>query len=190
MVFSEAKAKRAISFFEKRLTHTRGRFARKPFIPLPWERKIIWELFGCEQRPGIRQYDAAYVEIAKKNGKTEFAAGLGLCSLVIDNEPGAECYCAATTRDQANVLHRVARQMVRNSSALSDYLEIIDSTKLIRIPNDPESFFQAISAEAGSHDGINPHFAVYDELHRVKNRDLLDVLRYGADARDQPLLSD
>ena len=185
--FNETKAKEAIWFFKDRLTHTRGRFSGKPFIPLPWQRKIIWEIFGCEQRPGIRQYDTAYVEIAKKNGKTEFAAGLALCSLVIDEEPGAECYAAATTRDQANVLHRCARQMVRNNPVLADYLEIIDSTKLIRIRNDPESFFQAISAEAGSHDGINPHFAVYDELHRVKNKDLLDVLRYGSDARDQPL---
>ena len=124
--------------------------AGKPFILTPWERTIVWDLFGTEQRPGVRQYDTAYIEIPKKNGKTEFAAGLALCALVIDEEPGAECYCAATTRDQANILHRVAKQMVRNSPALSLYLDIIDTSNLIRIRNDPESFFRAISAEAGS----------------------------------------
>jgi phage terminase large subunit-like protein len=178
-----------VRLFERRLTHTKGQYARKPFmLGLEWQRRIVTEIFGTVKSNGMRQYTTAYVEIPKKNGKTELAAGIALGGLLVDEEPGAEVYMAASTRDQAGICFRVAAQMVRNNPALTRICRIIDSTKTIHLRDDPSSFLKAISADAGTQDGINPSMAVFDELHRQPNSDLWDVLAYGMATRRQPLL--
>jgi phage terminase large subunit-like protein len=187
-VFVEENALVAIRFFEKILTHTKGIYARKPFELLEWQRQILWDVFGTCRGNGLREYTTVYCEVPKKNGKTELAAGIALLGLVMDDEPGAEVYIAAASRDQASIGFRVAAQMVRNSPRLNDMCRIIDSTKTILKKDDPNSFLRAISADAGTQDGINPHIAVFDELHRQRNSDLWDVLKYGMATRSQPLL--
>jgi phage terminase large subunit-like protein len=187
-MFSQEHADIAIRFFERRLTHTKGKYAKKRFQLRPWQRQIISDLFGTLRSDGLRQYHTAYVSIGKKNGKTEIAAGIALFGLTCDNEPGVEVYSAASTRDQASIAFRVAAQMVRNDEVLSDMCRIIDSTKTILLRDDPSCFYKAISADAGTQDGINPHFVIFDELHRQRTRDLWDVLKFGGDTRAQPLL--
>jgi len=186
-MFDESKASRAINFFERHLRHTKGRFAGQPFILAPWQRKLIGELFGTVGRDGLRQYRRAYCEVPKKNGKSELAAGVALYLLLADGEPGAEIYSAAATRDQASIVFRVAASMVRRNQDLAALCKIIDSTKTIYLKDDNDSFYKAISADAGTQDGINPHGVVFDELHRQKKRDLWDVLTYGTDTRSQPM---
>jgi len=181
------KADEVIRFFEKHLTHTKGKYAKQKFILAPWQRTIIRDLFGTLRPDGSRQYATAYVEIPKKNGKSELAAGIALFCLLCDEEAGAEVYSAAATREQAGIVFRVAAQMVRNDPELSDICRIIDSTKTILVRDDPNCFYKAISADAGTQDGINPSCVVFDELHRQKTRDLWDVLTYGSDTRRQPL---
>lgn len=184
MAFDDRKAQRALNFFERRLILPK----REPFIPITWMRKVIWDLFGTTRRDGRRQYREAYISVGKKNAKTTLAAGLGLCALAIDEEPAAECYVAASTRDQAGKLHREAGAFVRKDPILDEMFEVIDSTKVIYNRDDKLSFFKAISSDADNHDGVNPHIAIYDELHRQQKRDLWDVLKYGMAMRSQPLL--
>lgn len=187
-MFDQAKADLWVNFFAEYLTHTKGVFARKPFTLPPWQRKIVSDIFGTVKADGLRQYSTAYVEVPKKNGKSEIAAGIAIGGLVIDDEPGAEIYSAAATRDQASLVFRVAAQMVRNNEELSDILKVVDSTKTIYKRDEPSTFYKAISADAGTQDGINPHIVIYDELHRQRSRDLWDVLKLGSDTRMQPLL--
>jgi phage terminase large subunit-like protein len=188
-VYDEVRARIWTNFFEKCLTHTKGLFARQPFLLPQWQKKIVTDLMGTvNEKTGYRQYSTAYIEVPKKNGKTELAAGLALGGLLIDDEPGAEIYSAASTRDQAGLVFRVAAQMVRNDPELNAMCRIVDSTKTIYLKSDRNSFYRAISADVGAQDGINPHMVVYDELHRQKNRDLWDVLSLGSDTRSQPLL--
>src|SRR5688572_19386072 len=108
MPFDQAKAQGAVDFFEGFLTHTKGSFARKPFLLPWWQRKIVWDVFGTTRRDGLRQYRTVYLEVPKKNGKTELAAGFANKLLFDDNEPGAEVYSAASTRDQAGICFRTA----------------------------------------------------------------------------------
>ena len=178
----------AVRFFERCLTHTKGKYAKKPFLLRPFQQRIVRDIFGTLKKNGLRQYDTAYVEMPKKNGKSELAAGVALIGLFIDNEPGAEIYSAAATRDQAGLVFKVAAQMVRNNPALLDLVKIVDSTKTIYLKSDPSSFYKAISADVGTQDGINPHFVIFDELHRQKHRELWDVLTMSSDTREQPLL--
>ena len=180
-------ADRAVSFIE-RLKHTKGKWAGVPFTLLPWQRdEIIRPLFGTLRSDGTRQYRTAYVEIPKKNGKSELAAGIALKLLFADKEPGAEIYSAAADRDQASIVFNVAAQMVRQSPALMGRCKIIDSQKRIVIPK-TGSFYRVLSSDAFTKHGFNVHGVIFDELHAQPNRELWDVLTLGAgDARTQPL---
>jgi phage terminase large subunit-like protein len=187
-VFDEKKSTRAINFFERLLSHTKGVYSKKPFILHPWEYQIVHDVFGTVKQDGTRQYNTVYIEIGKKNGKTELGAGLALYGLVADGEAGAEIYSAASTRDQASICYNVAAQMVRNCPWVKSHFRIHNSTKVITSKSDFGSFYKAISADADIQDGINPHIAIFDELHRQKNRNLYDVLYRGMSTRKQPLL--
>ena len=70
MPLDERKARRVIQFIEN-LKHTKGEFHGKPFKLLPWQEKIIRDVFGTvrEEDPTMRQYTTAYIEIPKKQGK-------------------------------------------------------------------------------------------------------------------------
>jgi phage terminase large subunit-like protein len=188
MPLDQAKAQGAIDFFEGLLTHTKGSYARKQFLLPWWQKKIVSDVFGTLKRDSLRQYRTVYLEVPKKNGKTQLAAGFANYLLFADGEPGAEVYSAASTRDQASICFRAAAGMVRQCDVLDERCRIIDSTKVIYLKDDPNSFYKAISADADVQDGINPSGAIYDELHRLKHRDLWDVLEYGTATRDQPLI--
>ena len=115
--YDKDKADRAVAFIEH-LCHTKGKWAGQPFLLLPWQEQIVRDLFGIVKENGKRQFLTAYIEIPKKNGKSELAAAIALYLLYADNEPSAEVYGAACDRNQASIVFDVARQMVEMSPAL------------------------------------------------------------------------
>lgn len=185
-MFSEHHADRAVKFFENVLVHCDGEWAGQAFTLLPWERDLIRTLFGTLNPDGMRQYRTCYVEVGRKNGKSQLAAGIALYLLFVDDEPGAQIYGAASDRDQATIVFRVAAEMVRRSPILSKRSKTIDSTKRIVIPASA-SFYRAIPADAGGSHGFNASGVIVDEVHVQPNRDLIDVLNTSTGARRQPL---
>lgn len=191
MPFSDTKADAALNFFERILKHGKGRFAGKPFDLCDWQHNVIADIFGTVEDDGRRQYQTAYIEVPKKNGKSELAAGIALYCLLADNEPGAEVYSAAAAKEQAALVFRVAASMVDASPLLTKYLRVIRSTKTIIKRDDPLSFYRAISADGDIQDGIEPHCVIADELHRWKvgkALDLWEILERGTIVRSQPLV--
>jgi phage terminase large subunit-like protein len=184
--YDREKADRAVKFIEM-LRHTKGKWAGKRFWLLPWQEQIIRDLFGIVKPDGNRQFRTAYIEIGKKNGKSELAAAVALYLLYADNEPSAEVYGAAADRQQASIVFDVAHQMVRMTPALMKRSKIMAATK--RIVNYTNAgFYQVLSAEVGTKHGLNVSGLVLDEVHAQPNRKLYDVLTQGSgDAREQPL---
>lgn len=176
----------AVAFIEN-LCHTKGTWAGKPFKLLEWQEQIIRDLFGILKSNGYRQFNTAYVEIPKKNGKSELAAAIALLLTCGDGEERAEVYGCAADRQQASIVFEVAADMVRMCPALSKRVKILASQKrLVYLPTN--SFYQVLSAEAYSKHGFNVHGVVFDELHTQPNRKLFDVMTKGSgDARMQPL---
>ena len=119
MAFDEKKANRVRRFIEC-LKHTKGEFHGKPFKLLPWQDKIISDVFGTvrDDDPTMRQYTTAYIEIPKKQGKSELGAAIALNMLVNDDEWKAEVYSCASDRQQAAIVFDVACDMVRLCPAL------------------------------------------------------------------------
>lgn len=129
----------------------------------------------------------AVLSIARKNGKTALIAALVLVHLVGPEAiPNGEIYSAATEREQAGQVYKVAAQIVRACPELSALLKCVDSTKTIACYGNG-SFYRAISAEAGTKHGLNPSVVIYDELAQARNRELYDVLDTAMGARQEPL---
>lgn len=176
----------AVAFIES-LCHTKGTWAGKRFELMDWQEQIIRDLFGILKANGYRQFNTAYIEIPKKNGKSELAAAVALLLTCGDGEQRAEVYGAAADRQQASIVFDVAADMVRMCPALNKRVKILASQKRL-IYEPTNSFYQVLSAEAYSKHGFNVHGVVFDELHSQPNRKLYDVLTKGSgDARMQPL---
>ena len=187
-MFDEKKARRVVRFIEC-LKHTKGEFHGKPFKLLPWQEKVIRDVFGTvrEEDPDIRQYNQVYIEIGKKNGKSELGAALALNMLINDDEWKAEVYSCASDRQQAAIVFDVAVDMVRQNPTLSRLIKIIPSTK--RMVYQPTgSIYQVLSSEVATKHGLNVSACIFDELHTQPTRALYDVMTQGSgDARRQPL---
>lgn len=184
--YDKAKADRAVTFINN-LSHTKGKWAGKRFDLLPWQEQIVRDLFGIVKEDGNRQFLTAYIEIPKKNGKSELAAAIAFYLLYADNEASAEVYGAACDRNQASIVFDVAKQMVQMSRPLEKRSKIMGATKRI-VNYSNAGFYQVLSAETGTKHGLNVSGLVFDEIHAQPNRHLYDVLTKGSgDAREQPL---
>lgn len=189
------RADKAQAFFEEILQHTKGVYARKKFILAKWQREdIIRPLFGnvswsVEYECYKRQYEIAWVELARKVGKTELMAGIMLYLLVADGEESAEVYGVARDIQQASLAFNVAAQMVKFSPILSKRLHISEYKKRIFCPK-TNSFYQVIAADAKSALGSNPSGVGADELCAWDRGEMWDSLRtgMGSGARRQPLM--
>ena len=184
--YDERKADRAVRFIEN-LCHTKGQWAGKRFWLLPWQEQIVRDIFGVVKEDGTRQFRTAYIEIGKKNGKSELAAGVALYMLYADGEPSAEVYGAAADRQQASIVFDVAKRMVEMSPALLKRSKIMTAGKRL-VNYDNAGFYQVLSADVASKHGLNVSALCLDEVHAQPNRNLYDVLTKGSgDARTQPL---
>lgn len=186
--FDEAKADRVCSWFPRYCSHSKGAFAGQKFELLPYQTQLILRpLFGWVRKSdGLRRFRKAFIEIPKKQGKTQLIAGLALYMLLADNEPGAEVYVAAADREQARILFNAAKAMVEANEALSKRL-VVYRNSIVR-KDDESAFFQVLSAEAATKHGPNIHCLIIDELHAQPDRDLFETLTRGVIARRQPLI--
>lgn len=182
--FDQDAARHALAFFAL-LKHSKGEWAGRQFELAPWQAWIVWALFGWRRTDGTRRYRTAYVEIARKNGKSTFAAGVALYLAFLDGEPGAEVYCAATKRDQALIVWGEAKRMVRSSPALSRHIRPFKANLSSERTG---SKLEPLGADEDTLDGLNPNGAIIDELHAHKTRGVWDVLETAVGARRQPLI--
>jgi phage terminase large subunit-like protein len=178
---------RAVRFVERYCRHTTGQWWGVRFRLLPWQYVGTFCLFGVIDETGKRLFRRFWLEVAKKNGKSSWAAALLLFCLFGWGVYGAQIYSAAASREQATLIYRFMASMVRQSPALRKKARIYDSIKRIYLPTQ-ESFYQALSSDADYNDGIIPLVAAIDEVHRHKSRDLYDVLINGMGTMDNPLL--
>jgi len=184
--FDESKANRTLDFI-KELKHTKGRFKGVPFTVLPWQEQAITDIFGTVRESGHRQYTTAYLEVTKKQGKSELGAAIALYLLCADGEHFAEVYGCAADRQNASIIYDVAVDMVDQDPELRKVIKPVISQKRL-IYTATKSYYQVLSAEAYSKHGYNVHGVIFDELHAQPNRKLYDVMTEGSgDAREQPL---
>jgi phage terminase large subunit-like protein len=182
-----------VGFFRQLLVHTKGRWAKQPFELAEWQRDdIIGPLFGqvawnAEAQCYARSYRLGWIELARKNGKSELLAGCALYLLVADGEEGAEIYGCARDRDQARKVFDVAARMVTLSPNLSKRLRVMPSSKRI-VYERTGSYYEIVAADAAGNMGHNPSGVILDECHTQPDGRLWDAMRTGMGTRVQPLM--
>lgn len=184
--FDEEAAERACAFFPRYLRHTKGkRWVGKPFVLEPWERSIVRTIFGWKRKSdGTRRFRIVYIEIGRKNGKTQLAAGIALYMAFCDREPGAEVYSVANDKNQAGLCFNEAAKMRKASNVL---VERTLASKYSIFNSKYGQSYQYLSSDHGNKDGLNASCVIYDEFHAFKDRSLYDVMHTSTGMRDQPL---
>ena len=185
-----AKGAAVCEWIESTCQHTIGRWAGLKFKLAPWQRDFVESVFGNVDRYGRRQTRIAYLQIARKQGKSELAAAIALYMLIADHEAQPQVYLAAFDREQAGIVYKVAADMVERSPNLRGYAKVYRGTKRIVCVKGPSSggFLQAIACDAAGSHGFNASAVVLDELHTQRDSSLVDVLETSMSAREQPLM--
>jgi phage terminase large subunit-like protein len=161
-------------------------FYGQPFLLLDWQYEVLWNVYGTVKPDGLRQYKYAYLEIPKKNGKTSLIAAIALYHLCCDG-PGGQIYCCAADRGQAELVYKAACGMREQNGDLEQLLKLTDSKKEIK-NTITGTTMKVLSAEAYTKHGLNPTVVIFDELHAQPNRELWDIMTFGAgSARREPI---
>lgn len=204
--FHDASAAAFVKSFVQRLPTTD---TGRPFSLYPWQDNLIEQFYGDMERDeesgeAVRRYQYCYLEIPKKNGKSELSAALALYHLFGDGERNAEVYLCAADRENAGIVFNDAVFMAQSAPWTAKMLargelKIIDSQKLIlyrqavKAENGMSHWvtvgrLKVLSADADTKHGLKPSCVIFDELHAQPNRKLWDVMTSGAGSgRSQPV---
>jgi len=182
----EGVGQECIDFFEQCLVHVKGELALKPLVLETWEKAILGHLVGWRSKStDLRRYKELFCFLPRKQGKSLIASGLSLYFLFCQEERGQEIYCVASDRSQARVVFDVAKMQVVKDEELKKRAEVRRSE--IRYPQ-RDSVFRVLSSEASSKHGYNSNLVIFDELHAIEDRELVDVLITSTGARREPLV--
>lgn len=184
--YDSHKANHAIEFIENYCKHSKGKMGGKPFILEVWQKALVAATFGIVHKiSGLRKYKEVLLVVARKNGKSTLAAGIGLYMQLADGEPGAEIYACATKKDQAKIIWLESKRMVKKSKSLLRRVKPLVG-ELVADFND--SFFRPLGRDSDSLDGLNVNCALLDEIHAWTDKNLYDVIVDGTTAREEPLI--
>lgn len=173
------------AFFEVQAKYTSEKIEIQP-----WQCFLLYVIFGWKKKDtGLRRFRKAYLEVARKNGKSLLAAAISLYMLLVDGEWKAEVYCAAMKRDQAMKVFRPAKSLMKLIRRASNSTKMQTQVLTNRIIFDAmDAYFAPLSRDYDSEEGSNPHFAVVDEYHVHPTSGMLDMLESGMVQRKQALL--
>ncbi|WP_208348716.1 terminase large subunit [Pseudaestuariivita rosea] len=184
LIFDCAAANRVLRFAGL-VRHTTGPLAGKPLDLQPWQVFRHGSIFGWKHmETGHRRFRLTYHQVGKKNGKTTDTAIPMLYTQLFDGEAAPQGYCAATTRDQASLLFREMKRMIRRSGALSQLMAVYQNSIVTEAT---DGMIACLSRDGNAADGINPHFAARDEVHRWTDRELAEVVVNSMVGRAQPI---
>ncbi|HIC9079520.1 TPA: terminase large subunit [Klebsiella aerogenes] len=181
--FDRELAERACRFVQL-LPHSSGDLAGQKLKLEPWQAFAFSSIFGwVTKRTKKRRFREAYIRVARKNGKSFFAAGIGTYMFCADGENSAEVYCGATTMAQAKKVFTPARQMADRLPSLRSKFNI--SVWVDSLTRPDGSLFAPIAGKPG--DGDSPHCAIIDEYHEHDTDHMYEAMTLGMGARSQPL---
>ncbi len=193
--FDAKIAQKSVEFFPLCLRHTKGRWHRKPFDPTPSQAFVLWQLYGWRRiTDDCRRFGKVYMSMGRKNGKSEFAAGVSLKQLCFDHphENAAEVYNVATKEDQArDIVFRQARLMAQLGPLKSRLQIMMKSIRTLQQDKfQPDSILKPVGSDSSTSDGYDLSTGVLDEIHAWKKRhhSLYEKLTTAGGAREQELL--
>jgi phage terminase large subunit-like protein len=185
LVFREDEVQIVIDFISH-LKHFTGKHADKNFILEPWQVFIVMNLYGFYWKGTTqRRFNTAYIEMARKNGKTAFSSALALYHLIADGEANAQVLLAANSKEQAKIAYDITRKFTKKLDPGENYLRTFRADILF---DAQDSMLKVLAADADKLDGWNASFCLVDEYHSAPTPRVRDVLRSSSGMRENPLL--
>ncbi|WIF95131.1 terminase large subunit [Caminicella sporogenes] len=183
-IWDEKEAAKIVKWFTY-CKHSKGILTDKPIILKTFQKFIVCNIYGWKHKDtGYRRFRKAYIQVARKNGKSQLQAGMGLYELMARGINASEVYCLGTKRDQSKIVFREAILMA--GKHIKKRLKITNKNIRHEISN---SFMEPMSKEAGkTGDGLNPQMAIIDEYHAHPTSAMYDVMVSGMAARPEPII--
>ena len=177
------QAERVATFIESFLTLGHSH-AGQPFKLMDFQREVLEDIYKTDAA-GRRLRRTYLLGLARKNGKSQLGAALGLFHLIADKaDASPQVISAAGDRAQARLVFDEARRMVLASPELAEVCEVLRGEIRCSLNG---GTYRAVSADAGLQQGLNPSAVIFDELHVFKNAELYEALTLGSATRSQPL---
>lgn len=184
--FAPKKANRAVKFIENYCHHSKG---RNDLLKLElWQKALVSVIFGILDENNYRQFREVVLVVARKNGKSLFAAAIAEYMSFLDDEYGAEVYCLAPKLEQADIIYSCFWQMCQQEEEIKSMIKSRKSDYYIESTN---TSIKKIAFNAKKSDGFNPHLVVCDEIASWvgdPGKKQYEVMKSAQGARKQPLI--
>ena len=184
--FAPKKANRAVKFIENYCHHSKGR--NDLFILELWQKALVSIIFGILDENNYRQFREVILIVARKNGKSLFAAAIAEYMAFLDGEYGAEIYCLAPKLEQADIIYSCFWQMCQQEEEIKTRIKSRKSDYYIEETN---TSIKKIAFNAKKSDGFNPHLVVCDEIASWvgdAGKKQYEVMKSALGARRQPMI--
>lgn len=184
--YNNRKADKAIAFIENFCRHSKG---RDDLITLElWQKAAVACIFGIVDGNDKRIFREIFLVVARKNGKSLFAAAIVAYMAFIGGEYGTEIYCLAPKLLQAEIVYKLFHKMIEKERELSEISKKRRSDIYIE---DNNAIIMPIAFNAKKSDGFNPEMVVNDEIAAWRGDGGLkvyEVMKSAQGSRDEPLI--
>jgi phage terminase large subunit-like protein len=188
-IFNEDEALRSIEWMEE-FKHSKGELAGKKIEPHIVTKFILGNIYGwINKETGYRRFKRMYVQVGRKNAKSQTLASMCSYELAPYKVLGSEVYCLAPVSKQAKAVFSETTNMLEKHKILKRKFKIRKSTNEIFYPktNSRMTIFTRDDLRMG--DSYNPQFACIDEYHLFDTSEAVDVMESGMGARYNPLIA-
>jgi phage terminase large subunit-like protein len=178
--------------------HTKAKWMGKPFKQLAWQWIAEWRIFGSMDDSGLRRYRYVYIQIPKKNGKSEWMARLAIFFLSLDGEKGAEVISAAATKEQAGMVYTPATFMVQNHPVMKKQFRVyksrgpVTNSKEIVYLGTERGNYWPTTGDAKAKQGPSPSAIFCDEISEWTGQAGINLYKTlteeSQSAREQPIV--
>lgn len=182
--FDLLKAERPVYFIEKFLSPTKGDYDRMEL--LPWQCFVECNLYGwLDKKTGLRRFREALLVVGTGNGKSTMVAGNATFGSCKDDEKGADIYLLANSKEQAGIVFGECKAQIEASKYLAPRFRPLRDGVYYDAMN---ASIRHRSSDSKRLDGLNPHMAIFDEIHEYRDFKLLNIIKRKTVKRSQPLI--
>lgn len=210
--FDIKKANQAIDWIENHTFHTEGPLAPGLFKLELWQKALVSCIFGLVDENGLRQFREVLLIVARKNGKSLFAAAIAKYIWMVDGGYGSKIYTLAPKLDQADIIYSNLWQMTILDPEYKKLQEQLDEKRKAKsgysyerreieeMPRHRQSDLylpsnngtvKKIAFSAKKSDGFNPSLCICDEIaswEGDKGLKQYEVMKSGMGARPEGIL--
>ena len=206
--YDQKKANAAVDWFETHCFHTEGPLAPSAIKLELWQKAMLSAIFGIVDSEGHRQFREVLLLVARKNGKSIIASGIGNYMMRVDGGFGAKVFCCAPKLEQADIVYNNLWQMITLDPEYQAMKELQNERDEHNKKIHDESMMpkkrqtdisiagtnctvKKIAFAAKRSDGFNPSLCICDEIaawEGDKGLKQYEVMKSGMGARPEGLL--